>query len=172
MDSFATTTKNLRSVSNWLQEAFPQKTWRFVRAFSRAHQKDDFNCGPYVCLYAELVAKGYNVQEVDERSKNISISDYRSKLLNQLEKSALVANTTNDLDFKQQESTEVTSNVTETYNSELGGILLLFESLTLTVSDSERIVAKEQAESKKKRKHKEVAPSPQSNLITITPFNI
>jgi len=84
LDSFCEQ-KEPTSLSNWLRNTFPRKSWQFIVPFKHTHQNDSINCGPYSCLYAELAAKGKSLEEIDVEVTSVNIKTYRQQLLSELD---------------------------------------------------------------------------------------
>lgn len=73
-------------LKNWLMSNFPQiKDWHPYVPFTNPHQFDTFNCGPYVCLYAELFAQGKSFDQINFGVSSIDVSVIRKQILQELQ---------------------------------------------------------------------------------------
>jgi len=72
LDSLATPKGKIKKLKNclekWLRTVMPTRVWNVGIAFVKPVQRDTFNCGVFVCKWAEFLAKGKNIFSLMEES--------------------------------------------------------------------------------------------------------
>jgi hypothetical protein len=78
------------SFQQWLEQSFPEKSWTLFFPFQstsktkKPHQKDSYNCGPFVCLYAKMLSQRKQIKEIDTECHKVNISQFREEVLSEL----------------------------------------------------------------------------------------
>jgi len=86
LDSLGRLHTQVAQIHKWLTTTFSHiKNWRCSVPFNEPHQFDACNCGPYICLYAELVAQGKSFGHINAGMCCINIAQIRGQILQALQ---------------------------------------------------------------------------------------